>query len=322
MILRNISILIVGAVLLTIQGCAPSSYPINEPTLSTNVFEPNETKSTLAIIDGRELEPSSKFSGGTLNADLLFQGKVIDEIAYLSAFSVKELNARGINVENSAQPEVKVDIETFAMKNHRTNGFTPFITFTMLKAKVHTEHGTKPIAVYIKRGKVPVWSFDEIVEPTLNQPLSLLVQEFSAKLNNLVYQQRVSDESIASLISKIKGNLKDGSTYLDVYQLGFSNNKTALPILRELTSSNNGEYVRLAAISSLGILQDEDSLELLQTLSQEAKTWSDRAMALKAIGDIGSVDALSYLQVQLEKHVSGKSKEDRWNTELINLYIQ
>ncbi len=156
--------------------------------------------------------------------------------------------------------------------------------------------------------------------PNVNQPLSLLVKEFSAKLNRTLYGQKTSDATVDLIIDKIKANPKAPLTYIDVYELGFSNNKRALPFLKKLIKENN-EYVRLAAISSLGILQDEASLELLKGISVNARTWSDRAMALKSIGDIGSVDAKSYLKNELSQIENETSKEALWNKEIIALYL-
>lgn len=312
---------ILGVILIVLQGCAPSSYPIKQPTLSTNKFEAKVDKQLLKLTDNRVLDINSKFSEGTLKAELIFNGSAINEFQYLSDFTIKELKHRGIDVNNNEQSDINVNVETLTIKNHRTNGYTPFITFTMFKAKVKTPEGIKPIAAYIKRGKVPIWSFEELIEPTFNEPLSLLVQEFGAKLNQLIYKQKVSDVAVTDIINKVKNNLTKGETYLDVYQLGFSNNPTALPYLRELAQNSKREYIRSAAISSLGILKDTQSFEVLKEISKDARTWSDRAMAMKAIGDLGTNEGLSYLTSLKSKYAAGTSKEDKWNIELINLYI-
>lgn len=310
------------ALLLVLQGCAPSSYPVKAPTPSTNNYQQQLSQQTINIADVRERDAGAKFSSGLLNADLMYAGKLLDEVSYLSEFSIQELKARGVDLASNSQGKTQVNIEKLFMRNHRTNGFTPFITFTMLKANVKTEDGIKPLAVYVKRGKVPVWSFDEIIEPTLNEPLALLVKEFSAKLNNLVYKQQVSNDGVDAIISKIKANLTKGETYLDVYELGFSNNPHAIPFLKDLVATNKREYIRLAAISSLGILRDESSIPTLIELSKSAKNWSEKAMAMKAIGDIGSIEAMNFLKNKHAEHAQGDSKADIWNRELIELYIQ
>lgn len=83
---------------------------------------------------------------------------------------------------------------------------------------------------------------------------------------------------------------------MDVYQLGFSNNKLAIPELVKLTK-HSSEYIRLAAISSLGIMRAVDQFDLLVRLYQnKGGLWQDRAMALKAIGDLGTPESHAYLQ--------------------------
>lgn len=308
---------LVTAILL--QACAPSSYTLAPPTPSTNHYESDVKKQTVKITD---LRPNNEqpFLQGTLNAKLMYKKSPLNEVAFLKENTIKELEARGIDLSINELAGNSVDITQLSMRNHRTNGFTPFITFTLLKGEVNTHSGTKPIAVYIKRGKVPVWGFDEIVEPTLNQPMSLLVKEFSAKLNRILYGQKTSDKDVNSLIEKINNSSDDPNVYLDVYELGFSNNNNALPLLRKLIDDNR-EYVRLAAISSLGIMQDENSLARLKEISKDSKMWSDRAMALKSIGDIGSKNAKAYLQSELDKLEGEDSKKAKWNKEIISLYL-
>ena len=50
------------------------------------------------------------------------------------------------------------------------------MTLTFLSVDLETADSKKRIGVFIKRGKVPVMSFEEVVEPTFNQPLSLAVR--------------------------------------------------------------------------------------------------------------------------------------------------
>lgn len=314
---------LIGGLALLIQGCAPSSYVVQGPLPSVTPYESNVVQQSLKMIDTRA-DKSQNFHSGVLNATLNYQGKAINEMDFLSEHTISELNARGVDLSVSPLADTEVNVEKLSMRNHRTNGFTPFITFTMLKANVNTKSGIQPIAVYVKRGKVPVWSFDEVVAPTFNEPLSLLVKEFSAKLNMALYKQQTSDEKVDELIAKIKAKAKDGATYLDVYELGFSNNKRALPFLRSLTQATNpynSEYNRLAAISSLGILKDENSIDSLKDIAENAKTWSDRAMALKALGDIGSAAANDYLKQKHQSVTNAKTKEELWNKELIELYL-
>lgn len=304
-----------------IQGCAPSQYMVRDPNLSQFQYSDDQAmteKRSLEIVDNRaELE--KVFHSGVLKASLVNGGSEIDSIAYLKVHTVNELQARGIAMDQLAGDRVEVSVNKLNMRNHRTNGFTPFITFTSLSADVNTPLGQQRIAVYIKRGKVPVWSFDEVVEPTLNQPLELLVKEFSSKLNLALFNRRASDRHVQELIDKISAGNAAGTTYLDVYELGFSNNDNAIDYLASLTSHSD-ENVRLAAISSLGNMRAVDQLPLLKSIYETADSWSDRGMALKAIGDIGSGEAIGYLQQVLAKQ-SGSGKESDWNRDIIQLYL-
>lgn len=310
---------IIGAVIL-MQGCAPSSYIIQNPTPSTVSYEGSFKGKALTINDARPND-GKVFSYGVLKADLKLDGVSIDPIAYLAVNTQRELEARGIQTSVSDGDDVKIDINKFNMRNHRRSGFSPFVTLTMLSADVTIDGNKERIAAYIKRGKVPVWSFSEIVQPTLNEPLDILVKEFAAKLSSRLYGARISDGEVQSLVASIKAARGDKQAYINVYQLGFGNNKSAIPALVDLSNSSH-EYVRLAAISSLGILGAEDELDLLKSIAQNAKLWQDRGMALKAIGDIGGTEAINFLQkTKRELAWKKRGREREWSAEIIDLYI-
>ncbi|MCP4371377.1 MAG: HEAT repeat domain-containing protein [Deltaproteobacteria bacterium] len=315
-------ILTIIGLLMLIQGCAPSSYVIKNPTPSNIHFQESNNKSSesIAIIDARS-DNEKLFSYGVLKAGLILEGKEFDPIAYLKAQTQRELEARGLSAVIKNTGNIQVEINKFYMRNHRTNGYTPFITLTMLSAELKSATSEERIVVYIKRGKVPVWSFNEIVQPTLNEPLDLLVKEFAAKLNMIIYGSKISDNEVKSLVAKIESQPAAYETYLYVYQLGFGNNKTAIPALVKLTNSES-EYVRLAAISSLGILKATDQSKSLQDIAQNSDSWQDRSMAFKAIGDIGNPEAIAFLKSTLNKLNTKTAKEDQWAKEVVELYLQ
>jgi len=306
--------------LLLLQACAPSSYIVDEPEPSTASYTDQRSSTTnLTFTDNRD-ENEKVFSYGVLKADLIINGSPIDPIKFLERHTAKELTSRGITTNVGTAGDILINVNKLEIRNHRTNGFTPFISLTMLSADAMFDGKQERIAAYIKRGKVPVWSFDEIVEPTLNEPLNLVVKEFSAKLSRKLYGAKISNTEVDSLISKINNNPDNPTTYMDVYQLGFGNNSSAIPALVDYTNSQS-EYIRLAAISSLGILKAEEQIGLLKGIYSHAGTWSDRAMALKAIGDIGTPEALSFLK-DAKLQLAGKgNKEELWTKEIINLYL-
>ncbi|WP_299494052.1 HEAT repeat domain-containing protein [uncultured Shewanella sp.] len=303
-----------------LQGCAPSSYKVSAPAVSNIKFHLNdESQQQVSITDNRA-DSEKTFSYGVLKADLILAETKLDPVDYLKTNTAKELNARGIKTAFVESSESDVKLNKLVMRNHRTNAYTPFITFTMLSADIPTKEGNKRIGVFIKRGKVPVWSFNEIIEPTLNEPLDLLVKEFAAKLNNYLYHAKASDADVQSLIAKINNKKQDKKKYMDVYQLGFSNNPKAIPAIYDLTKSDD-EYIRMAAISSLGTLQAQEHFDYLKSLTVKADTWTDRAMALKAIGDLNTDGARQFLSQHKASLESEKDKEKNWSSEIINLYL-
>jgi HEAT repeat protein len=115
------------------------------------------------------------------------------------------------------------------------------------------------------------------------------------------------------LIAKIEKK----SNYLNVYELGFGNNKSAINFLVKLTKSKK-EYIRQTAISSLGILKVEDQVEHIKALYDSAKSWSDKAIVIKALLDIGSENAVTFVDSKVQSFT--KPKEIEWSTDIISLY--
>lgn len=321
MIKKLLTPIYLSAIFAILYGCAPSSYVVQDPTPSTVSYtaSQNSAKQTITVNDKRP-EDQKVFSYGILASALIHGEQEIDPIAYLKNHSQQELMARGIPVAMETEGNIQVDIHKLAMRNHRTNAYTPFITFTMLSADLTKDGNKERVAVYIKRGKTPVWSFDEIVQPTFNEPLDLLVKEFSAKLSDKLYGAKISDGEVQSLVKKINSEKPTDQTYRDVYNLGFGNNRSAIPALRELTK-HESEYIRLAAISSLGMLGSDNQLELLQSIYTDSKLWQDRGMALKAIGDIGTAKANAFLKTVAAELSTLKEREALWNKEIIELYL-
>jgi hypothetical protein len=315
----NKLILLIGFLL--IQGCAPSSYLVKTPVPSSISYKSlNVTSSQALAVNDNRIENEKKFSSGILNFELKLDDTPIEPINYLKKNIELEFLSRGIPVNIDSRSSLDIDVQKFQMINHRTSGFSPFVTFTFLKADVNVGNKKEPIGIFIRRGKVPVWSFDEIIEPTLNEPLGLLVKELTAKINSIVYKQSISDTDVELLVQKIKTQTKgkDKATYLDVYQLGFGNNQSAIPYLKELTNSTD-EYKRQAAISSLGILKAVDEIDFLISSYVNGSSWTDKAMSLKAIGDLGTSEALAFLKQ--EKATFADDAKKYWVNDLVDLYL-
>ncbi len=313
-------LIFIAATSLAVQACAPMTYNIKQPEPSSITFKQVDHKDIVQLVlNDKRPEHDKIFSHGVLKADLLMNNVAVEPISFLKKNTEAELAARNMAVKFEEEG-ISVDINKFTIRNHRTNAYTPFITMTMLSADVHTENGKKRIGAFIKRGKTPVWSFQEIIEPTLNQPLGLVVKEFVAKLNKLLLNQKVSDLEVEQLASKLVNNKISGTSYMDVYQLGFSNNPLAIDPLIKL-AKHDDEYVRIAAISSLGTLQAEKAIPLLKDIYVTAKTWQDRGMVLKAMGDMGTEESMAFLKKAQSELSSKNEKERAWSGEIINLYL-
>lgn len=312
--------------LLSLTACAPKAYVVKNPVPSEVRYVAQSAAPTqLALVDNRAADQRS-FLTGTLASTLMVDKSPLDPSTFLARNLQAELVARGIAVQvNPGQGGAfpRIDLKTFRILNHRQNGFSPYVTFTYISADVETATGKKRLGVFVKRGKVPVWSFDEIIEPTLNQPLSLAVKELAAKIGQHLYGASADDAAVNALKAKIAQ--RNDNSFIDVYALGFTNNPKAIETLAGLTRDDD-EYVRIAAISSLGNLRAEGQFELLKSIYGSANIWQDRAMAIKAIGDLDTAESKAFLTEQMahwKAKVSDKDsmKEANWTIQVIGLYL-
>ena len=314
---------VAASALLSVIGCAPAGYQVKAPAPSGLVFQNvRSEKMTMAVNDARQAS-DKVFSSGRLPAELSVGGKPIDPPQFLAAQLEQELKSRGIQAEvGTAKGDIRLDLNRFHVLNHRATGFSPFVTLTYLSADLIGTNGKQRIGVFVKRGKVPVWSFDEVVEPTFNQPLSLAVKELASKVANKQYGYMADDKTVEELQKKIASRSNGNDTFQDVYALGFTNNPKAIPMIASLVNDQD-EYVRLAAISSLGTLGSSSHIDILKGMARNRSgLWQDRAMAIKSIGDLGTPEAKAFLQEELKAWENAPAdNEAKWTTQLIRLYM-
>lgn len=316
--LRFVRLTAGASLLAVLAACAPSNYTVRQPAPSTVPYEAGTHPTTLAVTG---TQSTGGFMTGTLLSTLVVDGRPIEPMPFLTTALQAEFAARGLDVQvaGDASAFPRLDVRTFRMQNHRTNAYTPYITLTFLSADLETAAGKKRLGVFVKRGKVPVWSFDEIVEPTLNEPMSIAVKELASKVANELYGARAPEAAVDTLLGQVAA-LK-GDDYQAVYALGFTNHPKAIEVVAALTTADP-EYVRIAAISSLGNLRAVGQFERLKGIYGNAKLWQDRAMALKAIGDLGTPEALAFLQEQKARwQQQTADKESEWTLSVIDLYL-
>ncbi len=318
--------MIAGGVLLAtlaVAGCAPPNYAIKAPTPSGLKYLVSAAPSpaNFSLLDERRAD-GRIFSTGILPAELKIDGAPIDPVPFLAAQLQAELASRGLpaTVSEKSTTPPQIHLKTYRMQNLRTSGYSPFITLTYLSADVDTPRGLKRVAAFVTRGKVPVWSFEEIIEPTFNQPLALGVREFAAKIANAVYGYRASDEDVKRLTGKVNGP-RTPDTFLDVYALGFTNHPSAIDTLVLLTKDEQ-EYVRQAAISSLGNIGATAQFALLKSIYQNAQvSWQDHCIAIKAIADLGTPEALQFITAEAQRLGADSSKEAQVMGQILALYL-
>lgn len=315
-----------GAALLTtlaLAACAPPNYNVRAPTPSglKYVVSGSAPEASFSVLDERRAD-GKIFSSGILPAELKIDGVPIDPVPFFSAQLQAELASRGLpaKISSTSTAAPAIHLKNYRMENMRTNAYTPFISLTYVSADVETPGGTKRIGAFVTRGKTPVWSFEEIVEPTLNQPLALGIQEFASKFANAVYGYKAGDETVKALTTKI-GGARTPDTFLDVYALGFTNNPAAVDTLIGLTKDSQ-EYVRQAAIASLGNIGATTQFGLLKTIYQDASvSWQDRCVALKSIADLGTAESKAFITDEAKRLGADSSKEMQVMSRILALYL-
>ena len=311
---------IIFALALTV-GCAPANYKVATPTPSTLVFtDAKSDQLSIHVIDERRAADQI-FHVGVLPATLANEGQPIDPVAFLEKNVAKELKARGTNVSFADQTcdDVMVKLHKFQIRNHRASGFSPYFTFTTISADVVTEGRVSRVTAYFKNGKVPVWSFNEVIEPCYNIPVDLAIKEFASKINRLTVNYHISDADVDAIAHGIKNNFTELS-YLEVYKLGYSNNRHAIPYLVELTKHEK-DVVRIAALSSLGTIGAIEQFDYLKGVYQTSP-WQEKNMALKSIGDLGTPEALEFVKEAMRKlQKGGNDSNDKYTIEVAALYL-
>lgn len=323
---RSIYAIFISTALLLVSACAPSAYVIKTPAPSGLKYEAATppTKTNFSLIDNRKADERI-FHTGRLAATLQYGDAPLDAPQFLAQHLQEELLSRGVPAQIATGDKglPRINLRTFRLQNHRVSGYSPFVTFTFLSVDLETSAFTRRLGVFIKRGKVPVWSFDEIVEPTLNQPLSLAVRELAGKIVKTLYNYQASNGTVDQLIAKANDTSKtEDERYFNVYSLGFTNNPKATDALVKL-ASDSAEYVRLAAISSLGNIGATGQFSFLKSIYQDGgRIWQDRAMALKAIGDLGTTDAMAFLYQERKRTESkAQNPESVWTQQILSLYL-
>lgn len=286
----------------------------------TYTKEPPPQPMEITLVDQRQ---TLSFDNGIQADDVYLDGKKVDPPAFLAKHVSAALSARGLPLELSqgSASELKLDLHTFMIQNHQANQWAPFWTSTLISADLVTPTGTRRIGVFVRRGKSAVMGFGGAAEVTIAQPLEVAVNELASKLANQLYGYRAPDREVQSLLADLNKPRTDRS-WLFVYALGFTNNPLAVAPCAGLVGDSS-EYVRLAAISSLGTLGAADQLPLLERIyaTQDNSRWQERAMALKSIGDLDTEASRAFIAKELPILRSAPDSRTFWLSEVLDLYV-
>lgn len=142
-------------------------------------------------------------------------------------------------------------------------------------------------------------SIYEIEEPCLTTPMAIVVKDVASKINRLVMNHQIKSADLNQIYERAieKASAEEvatGEVYLPIMELGGSNNPAAMTLLVQLVDHKD-TFVRACALSAMGTLGAESQLQLLkEKYTQYADI--DRFMALKAIGDIGTPEAIDFIK--------------------------
>lgn len=218
-----------------------------------------------------------------------------DEMAFLRENLVKELNSRGISVTASDEDDAALlfTVRKFRVRNHRSAGFSPFQTVTIVGGDYVNNGESKKLAFYFRIGKVPIWSIKEVVDPCYSVPLSLMVKQLAWKINRFSFRLRMPREKVEALVEEIEGS-DDNYLFMKVLELGYSNHPASVGPLLQLADHDDG-YVRVSAICALGVLGAVDQFEFLKKCYY-TRDDDEKLMALKSIGDFNTPESMDFLR--------------------------
>ncbi|NPU84206.1 MAG: HEAT repeat domain-containing protein [Syntrophaceae bacterium] len=245
-------------------------------------------------------------------------------MGYFAKNLEKELNNRSIPVKcivgKTDAARITLEILKYQIVNTRATGFSPWESVHLFSGVLINNDQKIPIKAYFYNGKVPVWSMDEIEEPCFNTPISVIIKEVASKINREVFKFSIPDEKVEQLKSEIKTELekKNSETFWKVLELGYTNNTKAMPSLKEYAQSDQDQFFRSCALTAIGTLGAAGEFAFLREQFRVGN-FNDRYMAAKAIGDIGTPEAIKALQEM--------KKDDSYGREIglrycVDFYVQ
>jgi hypothetical protein len=275
-----------------LAGCTVT-VPLATPAPSA--FQYAERREAPIQVVVKDVRPPSErnLSRGRVSVEIAGAG---EDLVFLRDALVAEMKARGINAAADAAGGTNVlavDVERFYFRNRRTSGFSPWITFTNFRAKVTYQGRAEEVTSYFHAGKVPMWSVDEVFEPTYSYPWRVVVREVVTKLNRLYFKMAPSAAVVREYIRALEGEVSL-DTILDAAFLG---SPEMVPALESLVKTSTSGNVVVYSLDGIGIIGDAKSFPFLRDYYATARE-RGQLLSLKAIGDLGTQEALSFVRSQ------------------------
>jgi hypothetical protein len=312
---------IVGVIIIAscFGGCS-LTYTIKDPVVSSVDYGRKDiTPITLTIIDMRTGDDSLFIvarlgPSGNISKFPITLKKMENPIGYFTQHLEKELDSRKIPVKcvvgKTAADGLTLEIIRYQIINRRATGFSPWEAMHIFSGNIIKDGQKTPIKAFFYGGKMPVWSMHELEEPCFNIPISLIIKDVASKINRVIFNYSAPDEKINRLTTEIDSEMGKAveGPFWKVLELGYTNNPKAMEPLK-IYSQHGNEFFKSCALSSIGTLGAGGQFEFLkQRYSNSQDSYNDRYMAVKAIGDIGSPEALQFIrEIRKEKAYEGEA---------------
>jgi len=255
------------------SGCA-LNYSINAPVPSSFQYDSGEKHSAVMQIVDQRSDPKFFIGIGGLSRFDIKLENVKDPIDWLSRALQSEFASRGVPVqivdkEFKGRADLVLTVRKYQIANYRASGFTPWVAYHSFGGELESAQGRYPVRAFFLYGKVPVWSMSEVHEPCLSMPMGILVRDVASKINRYALHYSASNGRLDDIYARLGEKMKSAApdAYLSVLELGAVNNPDAMPMLTQTIKQKYQEYNDI-----------------------------DRFMALKAIGDVGTTDAIDFIR--------------------------
>lgn len=317
----NLRLLIVLAATLGLLSCASSPIQVTAPQPSPHPFSDRHVDSlSLAIFDARNAADKQVLSGYR-KGELTLEGKALDPLNFLKTEIAREITARGYRVQLTTKAPTRFSITDIKLITDREGPYAPVIIWAAVQGKLQLRDHTQPLSALTVQAYYPKFNYSELDAPLFTQSLQLLVKEIASKLLAQIDSAKLSDSVVTSLSTTLLASKTPDNAAQLVYQLGFGQNRNAVPTVIETLQSKDPEIHR-ASIAALGGLQASEYLPTLIAGYLEAETITEKLITIKAIADIGTQPALAWMAK--ERLNIGKLHDDTERallTRTLNLYL-